>query len=107
MACYSDAADCSSVLQGGNKVHQISALHADTPLVRLERHFSAGLRQFAAQLDSLELNLPAIAFNTQGINHLWQCAHRRVFLSFTGQAAAEPIVSSTRWLFQVWQNNKY
>lgn len=63
------------MLQGGNREHQIPALHANKPRVHLERHFSAGPRQFAAQLDGLgrmELKLQASAFNTQSINHLWQ-----------------------------------
>lgn len=65
----------ASLLQRGNRGHQISALHANSPHVHLERHYWAGPRQFAAQLDSLgrmELNLQASAFNTQSINHLWQ-----------------------------------
>lgn len=52
-----------------------SPLHSSNFPFNLERHFSLGPRQFAAQLDGLdrmELNLQAFAFNTQGINHLWQ-----------------------------------
>lgn len=63
------------VLHGGNREHQISIVHANNPRVRLERHFSGGPRQFAAQLDSfcrMELNHQASAFNTKSINHLWQ-----------------------------------
>lgn len=38
--------------------------YMQTPLLFSYRHFSAGLRQVAAQLDA--------AFNTQVFNHLWQ-----------------------------------
>lgn len=52
-----------------------SLLYMQTTLVFVERHFSGGPRQFAAQLDSfcrMELNHQASAFNTKSINHLWQ-----------------------------------
>lgn len=84
VTCYSDATDRSSVLQGGSSEHQISVLHANNPSVHLERHFSAGPRQFAAQLDGrgrMVLNLRASASDTQGINHLWQpCVHAQMDL---------------------------
>lgn len=93
--------------------HQISALHANNPHAHLERHFSAGPRQFAAQLDGLgrmALNLQPSAFNTKSINHLWQpqCAHtdgswRRVF-SFSKSSSdwMKLIVSSSRSLWQTY-----
>lgn len=53
----------------------MSASQANNHHVHLERRFSVGPRLFAAQLDILgrtEPNLQASAFNTHGINHLWQ-----------------------------------
>lgn len=69
------AMQLTAVLQGGSREHEISTSHENNPHAHLEGPFSAGPRQFAAQLDrpgGMELNLLASAFHTEGINHLWQ-----------------------------------
>lgn len=84
---------CAAGRQRGTSDPCLTCRH---PSFYLETHSSAGLRQSAAQLDGLELNLQASAFHTLGINRLWQPSVHTdrwkiwlKLLSFPNQTAAE------------------